>query len=226
MLPKNVMSKSTISPAAYIGLLTLFAFFVSPVFAQSSTAMGNTTGANSAQNIANQITSLTPEAILANIQTAVPSLMRMVTALAYVMGMYLVIDGIVKLKHVGEARTQMSQEHHIGGPVIKIAIGALLIYLPSSVQVGMSTFWTNPNPYGYVPQQDQWAQFMNVCFLVIQFIGTIAFIRGLLILSHVGGGHGQQDAFSRGVTHVIGGIFCINIYQFIQVILMTIGVQT
>lgn len=210
MLPKFMKNISASNASCW--LLFFLVFFILPAYAQP--------------NIPEQITSLTPESILARIEKDVPQLMRMVTAFAYVIGFYFVIDGIVKLKHVGEARTQMSQEHHVGGPIAKIAIGALLIYLPTSVQVGMSTFWTDPNPYGYIVQQDQWEQFINVCFLVVQFIGTIAFIRGLIILSHTGEGHGQQGEFGRGITHVIGGILCINIYQFIQVILMTIGVQT
>ena len=135
----------------------------------------------------------------------------------------MIIRGIVKLKHAGEARTMMSQEHNLTGPIAQITVGALLIYLPSAVQMGMSTFWANPNPYGYVEQKDQWTQVINICYLIVQFIGTLAFIRGLVILSHIGGGH-QQGQVSRGITHIIGGIFCINIYQFIQVIFNTIGI--
>lgn len=200
------------SNASCFWLILAMLFFVAPVYAQ--------TPANP------NVSSLSAETILTNFAQSVPQLMRLVTAIAYVMGFVFIIRGIVQLKHVGEARTQMSMEHSMTGPLIKIGIGALLLYLPSSVQVGMSTFWTNPNPYGYTQEQDQWSQFINVCFLVVQFIGTVAFIRGLVILSHLGGGHGQQGALSKGLTHIIGGVFCINIYQFIQVIMATIGIQT
>jgi uncharacterized membrane protein HdeD (DUF308 family) len=170
------------------------------------------------------VTSVSAETMLTNIAQSIPNLMQMVTAIAYVMGMVFIARGVVRLKHVGEMRTQMSHEHSLTGPLAQIAVGALLLYLPTSVQVGMSSFWTNPNPYGYLQQQDQWTQFINDCFLVVQFIGTIAFIRGLIILSHLGESSGQQK-LSNGLTHIIGGIFCINIYQFIQVILLTLGIQ-
>lgn len=218
MLPKNVRDKSNINASClclFFGLL----MFALPVFAQQSG------GQPAPASIGSQINSLSPETILANIQNTIPQLMRMITAFAYIIGFYMVIQGVMKLKHVGEMRTQMSHEHHLTGPILHIAIGALLIYLPSSVQVGLSTFWTNPNPYGYIIQQDQWEQFMNVCFVVIQFIGVLSFIRGLIMLSHVGSG-GQHGVLGRGLTHIIGGIFCINIYQFIQVILVTVGIQT
>ncbi len=35
----------------------------------------------------------------------------------------------------------------------------------------------------------------------------------------------SQGQFGKGLTHIIGGIFCINIYQFIQMISYTIGIQ-
>lgn len=212
MLPKYFLDKFP-ARASCLWLLAL-AFFTLPAFAQSSNTLSS------------QVSSLSPETMLANIQNAVPNLMRMITAFAFVVGFLFVIQGIIKLKHVGEMRTQMSHEHHLTGPLLLIVIGSLLIYLPSSVQVGMSTFWSNPNPYGYVSQQDQWSQVINVCYVVIQFIGVLAFIRGLIMLSHVGGHGGQQDSFKRGITHVIGGIFCINIYQFIQVILATVGINS
>jgi hypothetical protein len=120
----------------------------------------------------------------------------------------------------------MSQEHHLTRPIVMIVIGSLLLYLPSAVRIGMSTFWTDPNPYGYLDQQNSWEQFINVVYIVIQFIGVLAFIRGLVILSHLGGHGGHQGQLSKGLTHIIGGIFCVNIYQFVQVIMITLGLQS
>jgi intracellular multiplication protein IcmC len=194
------------------GLLCLLSIAL-PVYAQS------------ALTIDQQVKLITPQTILASLNKQLPNLMRLVTAIAYVVGFYLVISGIIKLKHLGEARTQMSQEHHVSGPLIQIAVGTLLIYLPSAVQIGMSTFWAEPNPYGYLELSDQWGELLKLCLGVVQLVGVIAFIKGLILLSHVGGGHSQQGAFGKGVTHIIGGIFCINMYQVIQVLFGTIGIQ-
>lgn len=207
MLSNIIRHKSILNIAGFC-LFLIFFFYVLPVYAQGTTAP----------------TTPTPETILTNIQKALPNLMRLVTAFAYVIGITMVIVGIMQLKHVGEMRTQMSHEHHLTKPLLMITMGALLIYLPSAVQVGLSTFWSEPNPYGYLTQSSQWQQALNVCYAVVQFIGVIAFIRGLIILSHVGGG-GQQGALAKGIMHIIGGIFCINLYQFIQVIFATIGIQ-
>ncbi|RDI48618.1 hypothetical protein [Aquicella lusitana] len=193
-------------------LLLVATFFVLPAYAQDE-----------------QISSLVPatvsaQTMLENIAEQIPQLMQMITAIAYVMGMYFMFLGILHLKRFGEQRTMMSQEHSLKGPLIYLTVGALLLYLPTTVWVGMSTFWTNPNPYGYEEYTDQWAEFLNVCFLIIQFVGTIAFIKGLVIMTHLGG-HGQPGQFSRGLTHIIGGVLCINIYETVQVILVTLGLQ-
>lgn len=162
--------------------------------------------------------------MIENLAKALPNLMRLVTALAYVMGFFFVVKGIMELKHHGEARSMMSREHSLARPLIYIGVGAALIYLPSSVQTGLSTFWTDPNPYAYVTQAtDPWSELMNACFMIFQLLGVIAFIRGLIILTRVGGHQGQPGTLGRAVTHIIGGILLINMYQFIQVVTNTLA---
>lgn len=163
------------------------------------------------------------QTIIENISAQIPNFMQMVSAIAYVMGMYFVFLGIVKLRAYGESRTMMSQEHSLKGPLIFLTVGAFLIYLPTSVQVGMSTFWAEPTPYGYLREKDQWREFINDAFLIVQFVGIVAFIRGLVIMTHLAGHGGQPGTFARGMTHIIGGIFCVNIYQFTQVVMNLFG---
>lgn len=162
--------------------------------------------------------------MLVNLNKSTDELMRLTTAVAYVMGMFFIVKGIGGLKHAGEARTHHSPHQGIKGPLIIIAVGAALLYLPSSVHVGMTTFWDTPNPYQYktdiiVP----WSDFFNACFMIFQLIGTISFIRGLVMLSQLGGHGGHQASFGKALTHMIAGIFLINMYQFLQVIKNTLG---
>lgn len=216
MLSKYICNKTMINISGFC-LFLAFILFVVPVYAQP-TAQPQQSG------LVSSISLPSPLTMLANIQKTLPNLMRLVTAIAYVMGFVMVILGVVNLKHMGEMRTQMSHEHSLMKPLLLIVIGAMLIYLPSAVQTGLSTFWAEPNPYGYITQSDQWQQTINICYAIVQFIGVIAFIRGLILLSKVGQG-GHHDAFSKGLTHVIGGIFCINLYQFVQVVFTTLGVK-
>jgi intracellular multiplication protein IcmC len=165
--------------------------------------------------------------MLQNVATNVPSIMELVTASAYVMGMFFIYKGVLGLKDFGESRTQMSSQHSLKGPLILLAVGASLLYLPTSVQVGMNTFWSDPNPYGYVQaSDDQWSTLYQDCFLIVQLIGTVAFIRGLVIMTQLGGQQGQPGTFGKAMTHLIAGAVLINLYDFINALYATLGIAT
>ena len=163
-----------------------------------------------------------------NLAANVPNLMRLTTAIAYVMGMFFILMAIMGLKHFGESRTQMATEHSLKGPGIYFFVGLALLYLPNSVWVGLDSFWQTPTPYAYVTAAtDQWSVLLNNSYSIIQLIGTIAFIRGLLILnSFAGHGGGQQNALGKALAHLAGGIFCINIQQTIQMLQATLGITS
>ena len=77
----------------FIILLVLFSLMVFPAYAQSPSP--------GASNLSTQLNSLSPQTMLASIEKTVPNLMRMITAFAYIIGFYMVISGVIKLKHVG-----------------------------------------------------------------------------------------------------------------------------
>lgn len=164
--------------------------------------------------------------MLLNFSKTVPNLMQMVTAFAYVMGFFFIIRGIMELKQFGEARSMMSHEHSLVKPLLTITVGALLLYLPASVQTGLSTFWADPSPYGYVSSStnDSWSEVTSAAFMVIQLIGTVAFIKGLIMLTHLHGHGGQPGGFSKAMAHIVAGILCINLYQFLQTVFDTLGI--
>ncbi|SRR5579883_2401833 len=169
-----------------------------------------------------------PDAVtmLENFAKSIPDLMMFVTALAYVMGMWFIVKGLLSLKQYGESRTQGSSQHELKGPMIYLFVGAALLYLPTTVMYSTNTFWITTTPYAYqdaLDQTDPWQDLIYTVFQVVELIGVIAFIRGLIILTHLGQGSAQPGSFGRAMAHIIGGIFCINIYFFIQTILNTLS---
>jgi hypothetical protein len=174
-------------------------------------------------SFAADLASINVATMITNFAASVPNLMRLTTAVAYVMGMYFVVHGVMLLKKYGEQRTQLSSEQSLKGPSIFIAVGAALLYLPTSVQQGFTTFWANPSPYAYQSSNmGPFTEFINACFLIVQLIGTIYFIKGLAMMTHLNTG-GQQGGFGRALTHIIGGIFCIDLYDFLNAIFQTLG---
>jgi intracellular multiplication protein IcmC len=163
--------------------------------------------------------------MLVNFTLGLPDLMRLVTATAYVLGMWFIHQSICELKQFGEQRTQYSSSASLKGPMIKLTVGTFLLYLPSTVNMGLNTLWSDPTPYAYLEEATtQWSLFSDSSFMVIQFIGTIAFIRGLMTLNHLGGASAAQGTFSKGLTHVIAGALCLNLYGFLAAINGTLGI--
>lgn len=168
----------------------------------------------------------TLDQLLENFSSNVPSLMQLVTAFAYVMGLYLGVKGVFALKQYAEQRTMMSSSHSLKAPIIYLGIGALMIWLPSSIHMAMNTLWSTPSPFAYQQDQsDPWSNMIWAALVVLQFIGVIAFIRGLIIMSHLGGQGGQPGTFGKAMTHIIGGTLCINMYDTVRTILITFGLQ-
>jgi len=162
--------------------------------------------------------------MMQNLSQTVPQLMQLLTAVAYVMGMGFTVKGILDLKKYGESRTQMSTNADLRGALIFLFIGAALLYLPTTVHVGLSTFWKSPNPYQYIDEtQDAWGDMLKNVFMIIQLIGTFAFIKGLVVLTQLSGHHGQPGTVGKAAAHIIGGVLCINIYQFVAVVTNTLA---
>jgi hypothetical protein len=162
--------------------------------------------------------------MLENFAGSMPQFMQLVTASAYVMGIFFIYKSIIGLKQFGEQRSMMASSHELKGPLIMMAVGTCLLYLPSSVQAGMTTFWTDPNPYGYVTDApDQWTTIWQDAIMVIQLIGTVAFIRGLLTLNQLSG-QGQPGTFGKGLTYIIAGVLCINLNDFLTAVNSTLGI--
>lgn len=176
-------------------------------------------------NPANAAVEVNVATMVENFNDALPSIMRLVTAIAYVMGMFFIIKGVMMLKDVGESRSALHGDRGLlKGGLIMLFVGAALLYLPSSVQTGMSTFWANPTPLAYVAQQnDPWSELIKACFMIIQLIGTIAFIRGLIMLSYLGQQGGHQGVFGKAMAHIIGGILLIDMYDFVMAVINTLG---
>jgi hypothetical protein len=162
--------------------------------------------------------------MLANLSTSVPQFMQLVTASAYVMGIFFIYKAVIGLKMFGEQRSMMASNEGLKGPLIMMAVGTCLLYLPSSVQAGMTTFWTDPNPYGYVTDSpDQWTTIWQDAIMAVQLIGTIAFIRGLLTLNQLSG-QGQPGTLGKGLTYIAAGVMCINLNDFLAAVNGTLGI--
>jgi hypothetical protein len=163
-----------------------------------------------------------------NVLQTIPQLTMLVTAFAYVMGMGFVVKGLMDLKTAAISAASSSGggdgKATLGHCLLILMVGACLLYLPSAIHVVSSTFWKEV-PFAYEGDNSQFSLIIKLFFSVIQLVGVIGFIRGLVILSHnQPASNGNASSFTRGVTHLIGSILCIYMSATITVIMNTLGV--
>lgn len=204
-------AKSFLVPPSWICKLFI-AFLMNPLFVRAAFA----------QDLYESV-SLTQ--LIKNLATQLPQVWLLITAISYVIGFFFVIEGVMKMKKYAEQRSMMSSEASMRGPLLYIFVGSAMIYLPSTLNSGLTTFWLNPSPYGYEDQiSEPWMDLYNACIIIVQLVGLIAFIRGLVILTHLGQqGGGQHGQFGRAMAHIIGGIFLIDLFDTLQMIFDTFG---
>lgn len=182
------------------------------------TLPGVLTGCGSIPNAS----SLTIQQMIINIANTMPDLLAMFSAITYVIGFLLVLKGIYKLKEYGEMRTSMSSQTNLWPPLITITIGTLLIFFISTYQVGLQTLFSYTSPLAYTEGSDSAEDLIPAVVSIMQVVGVIAFIRGMLLLNNAGHPGAQQGGIGKGLAFIIGGLLAINIYGTFEMLINTI----
>jgi intracellular multiplication protein IcmC len=140
---------------------------------------------------------------------------KLVTGLAYVMGIGLYFRAIYHLKIYGDMRTMMSSNTSIKTPIIFLLIGSVFIFMPTALSIVMrSTFgYSGINPLTDFPGYSNHNTLAMAAVLkVVQFVGLVSFIRGWMFLVNAASAHGGQPGTTgKAFTHIIGGLMAMNI---------------
>lgn len=184
--------------------------------------------------------------ILFNLRSIIVPLTTMVLMISFVAGIFFIFRALGLMKKFGINATMAGGQTETGQlsvPLVYLCIGTALIYLPTTSDTLMNSVFgmtesifsngsvnyqalgQGSSILGYsagVGIDQYWADLANTLFLYLQFLGFLSFVRGLFILSKVGAHGGQPGTFSKGVTHIIGGIGLVNIYGLISVVQNTI----
>lgn len=166
--------------------------------------------------------SLDIQQMIINIAKIMPEVLQMLSALAYLIGFMLVFKGVYKLKEYGEMRTAMSSQISLWPPVITLIIGALMIYFVSAYEIGIQTLFGYSTPLSYLDSTDSADELVSAVVFIMQVVGVIAFIRGMLLLNSAGGHNAQPGTIGKGLAFIIGGILAINMYGTWVVIINTL----
>lgn len=158
------------------------------------------------------ITVPTLTGMITHLASQMPQVFQMLTAISYVLGLFMMFGAIYKLKQYGDLRTMMSSSTDLRAPILGLVIGAAVLFLPSTFQVGMQTFFASNTPLAYNGGGDQThTQLIEAIIEIMEVVGVFAVLRGLTLLAR-SGNQGQPGMLGKGITHLIAGIFAMNIY--------------
>jgi intracellular multiplication protein IcmC len=164
--------------------------------------------------------------IFENLSATYPSIWKLLTAASYVLGFLFALKAVYVLKIYGQNMSMMSQTGSIKGPIFYFLVAGALIYLPTMFGTILNTTfgYSTPKPLEYAAGGSVWTdQGLKAVLGIVQIVGLIAFIRGLIYIARAGDQGGQPGQMSRGLTHIIGGILAINIVGVKEVLWNTLG---
>jgi hypothetical protein len=164
--------------------------------------------------------------MLATLSESIPSLGNLAIVFAYLSGLTMVIGALYKLRMHGDYRAMMSAGVDLKGPFGVITFGSFLIWLPSALEVTSASLWGVGEPLGYSPVGGSfYDEGIAVALQIVEFVGLVAFIRGLIILSRAGQSQqSQPGTFAKGFTHLIGGILAYHINATLDVLSNSLGI--
>ena len=171
--------------------------------------------------------------ILFNLQRSLADVWGMLTGACWMFGVILIVIGVMKLKKYGQMTVFMMAQADFVGPMARIMIGTLFLYTPWSVDIFLNSLWGGgvnlPNGQqlgtvqGYISDGSlSYEAMMGPVFSMVQVIGLVAFIRGMIKLTKVGEQGMQPGTIPSAMMLLFGGVMAINIVGTIDMLHATL----
>lgn len=157
-------------------------------------------------------------------------------AFSYVLGLVVMVQSLVRLSRASQFSGGFSPTQSLyAGPLVGFLVAGALVQLPETwmtinetlfVGAGNSGVLTYKavgnvaNGYGVPAFSALQNKAVRVLVLIIQFVGWIAFIRGILMLKRAA--EGGQASWGTAITHIVGGVLSSNVVAFVNVIQETV----
>jgi len=164
--------------------------------------------------------------MLVNLSRTYPDIISLITGACFLIGFILALQGVYYLRAYGDLRTMTASQTSMRTPITLFIVAAIFMYIPNAFQTLITTAFGYDSPLSY----DQTSSSIDPIILkalvgIVQIIGLLAFVKGWMILVAHAKSPGGQASLGKGLTHIIGGIFAINIIGVTDVIWNTFGFQ-
>ena len=143
---------------------------------------------------------------------------------AILMGLGLFMSGVFRLKRYAEARTFMSHQMTIAGPLLMMIGGVFLLALPTTLRSALYNIWSTSNPLNYNGSNGTWGALIPPIIIFVRLLGVGAFMRGILLFSRSGSENSQHGTMSKAILHIIGGILCVHILGTLNLLKEILGI--
>ena len=166
------------------------------------------------------------QSMLRSLSQSYPPIVRLLQAGSYFTGMALISKAIFNLKQYGEMRVMMSAHTDIRGPLVLIFVGAMLLFLPTTMDVLLLSTFGDSSILAYdVSSSVVGGQLLLDILNFIRIVGFIAFVRGWWIMTALGSSHAPPGTLTKALVHLVGGILAINIVGTMKIIAGTFGLD-
>lgn len=123
-------------------------------------------------------------------------------------------NGNWQVKKIGDHRAQSSSQEKMFTPMMYLLVGALLIYLPSGMDLMANTAFGVGNVLTYSNYNP--ANIYSSMGFLIRTAGVLWFIRGCVLVAHSSQPGTQQGL--KGLVFLIAGVFAMNFDNTIAMI--------
>lgn len=163
--------------------------------------------------------------MLLTLDKSFPLLTYMVSGFAYLFGFSIIVRSIWDLKKY-TLGVSMTAQNDLRPTLVHLAVGAGLIFLPSTLKTVLATVYGTDTITGYARPDTSWLVAQDTLIIFVQFVGLVAVVRGLLHLHKAANGQSQQNGFAKGIIHLVGGVLSLNIIQAKDILYSTLGLTT
>jgi intracellular multiplication protein IcmC len=154
-----------------------------------------------------------------------PQIKKFIFGFSYLGGFWLVISALQKFRMLSNPNAASMGQQTQRGAIIQLFLGAILLALPSFITMLLYSLWgtgTIMSSSGFSTGVLSVSVEKAIVGL-IQLMGYISVVRGLMILNKVAHQQASQDTFGKGIMHIIGGILAINIMKTVEMIKASFG---
>ena len=154
-----------------------------------------------------------------------PGLTRLLTMLAYLIGMWAGASmGLLLWR-----RQRVEGSVTLGALLMRMLLCAVFLYLPTAVSTAQDTVFASPTILSYSPGHgvsEHGKQVLDVVIRFVQLVGLWAFIWGWMLLNRSHARGYDPGLGSKGWVHIVGGLLCMNSVATLHGLAQSLGLES